>query len=160
MHVKVSRAQALTGAAMVLGAIALNGPESEAATGQKVTMYVFRGKEKIMGPDGKSHDAIVPSDIVTKAGEPVTVTVVDYDESPHSITCPELGLDQTIKAGKQVGQEVQPVSTTFTFTANKPGVYRWHCKYPCDMGAKMWAMGAGYGGPDKEGFMSGRIIVL
>ena len=37
---KISRAQALAGATVVLGAIALKTHESEAATGQKVTMYV------------------------------------------------------------------------------------------------------------------------
>lgn len=123
-------------------------------------MYIFRGKEKVMGPDGKSHDAIVPSDIVTKANAPVTVTGINYDESEHSMTCPELKLDQVFKAGKQVGENVEPVSTTFTLTFSTPGVYRWYCRFPCDMGAKMWAMTAGYGGPDKEGFMAGRIIVL
>jgi heme/copper-type cytochrome/quinol oxidase subunit 2 len=131
-----------------------------AADSQSLIIYVFGGKEGIKGPDGNPHDTVVPSSFVIKAGQPVNVTVINYDESPHSITSSELGINLMIKPGKEVGDTVQPVTTTFTFTAQKPGVYRWSCVIPCDKGHGMWAMGEGYGGPGKEGFMAGNIVVV
>jgi plastocyanin len=135
-------------------------PKPAAADSQALTIYVFGGSEGIMGPDGKPHDTVVPSSFVVKAGQPVSVTVINYDESPHSITSSALGIDLQVKPGKEVGKTVQPVTSTFTFTAQKPGVYRWYCVIPCDKGHGMWAMGDGYGGPGKEGFMAGNIVVV
>jgi hypothetical protein len=134
---------------------------SAAADSNNVTVYVFSGGEKIMGPDGKPHDTVVPSSFVFKAGEPVTITAINYDESPHSLTSSDLKLNFTIKAGV-VGKDgkIEPTTSTITFTPADKGVYRWYCVYPCDKGHGMWAMGQGYGGPGKEGFMAGYIVVI
>jgi plastocyanin len=144
---------------------------------QHVFLYVFRGhingERGVPGPDGKGHDVFVPSTFAVKAGVPVVVTVVNYDEGAHSIVAAGLGLNVVIKpgiepkeaAGKEstaedIGEGVQPVTTTFTFTPAHKGVYRWYCGVPCDAGQNYWAMGQGYGGPGKEGFMAGYIVVL
>jgi heme/copper-type cytochrome/quinol oxidase subunit 2 len=137
------------------------GAASSRSGTQQLTVYVFRGVQHIKGPDGRSHDTMVPSNFVVKAGVPVQVTVINNDEMPHSITAPTFGLDQMIKPGKTTGPEqVKSVTTTFTFTAKKKGVFRWYCKIPCDHKANLWAMGPGYSGPSKEGFMAGFIVVV
>jgi heme/copper-type cytochrome/quinol oxidase subunit 2 len=137
------------------------GAASSTSGKQQLTVYIFRGVTHIKGPDGKSHDTMVPSNFVVKAGVPVQVKVINNDEASHSITAPTLGLDQIIKPGNQTGPKtVSPVTTTFTFTAKKKGVYRWYCKVPCDHKANLWAMGPGYSGPSKEGFMAGFIVVI
>jgi plastocyanin len=134
---------------------------ASAADSTQITIYVFSGGEKIMGPDGKPHDTVVPSNFVVKAGQPVTITAYNYDESPHSITSADLKLNFTIKPGV-VGKDgkIEPTTSTITFTPADKGVYRWYCVFPCDKGHGMWAMGQGYSGPGKEGFMAGFIIVV
>lgn len=128
---------------------------------QHVTMYIFGGKQKLMGPDGNPHDTTVPVNFVVKAGVPVVVTVVNYDEGPHTITAPDLKLDAVIKGGHELKDgTVEPVATTFSFTPTKKGNFRWYCKLPCDAGHGYWAMTTGYAGPDKEGFMAGEIVVI
>jgi plastocyanin len=138
------------------------GSLASRASAQQLTLYVFSGKFKIKGPDGRAHDTIVPSNFVVKAGVPVKVTVINYDEAQHSITAPGLKLDLLIQGGKEnkATGVVTPVTSTFTFTASKKGVYRWYCKIPCDHKANLWAMGPGFGGPGKEGFMAGYIVVI
>jgi len=134
---------------------------STAADSTQITIYVFSGAEKIMGPDGKPHDTVVPSNFVVKAGQPVTITAYNYDESPHSITSADLKLNFTITPGTyNKDGTVTPSISTITFTPTAKGVYRWNCVYPCDKGHGMWAMGQGYSGPGKEGFMAGFIIVV
>ncbi|MBV8367899.1 MAG: cupredoxin domain-containing protein [Candidatus Eremiobacteraeota bacterium] len=158
-----TRRAILSGAALLAAAplVTTAVRRVEAAAGDKLEMYVFRGTQGIKGPDGKPHDTVVPANFVVHAGVPMTVTAVNYDEGAHTITCPELNLDATIKGGHEnADQTVTPVTSTFTFTAAKKGTYRWYCKLPCDAGHGYWAMGAGFGGPGKEGFMSGDIIVL
>ena len=125
------------------------------------TMYVFRGAQHIVGPDGAGHDAIVPASIVVPAGKEVTLTVINYDEGPHTITSPDANIDLFINPGKQQPDgSVTPVSTTLTFTITKAGVYRWYCSTPCDAGHGGWAMTKGFGGDDQEGFMAGNIVAL
>jgi plastocyanin len=144
---------------------------------QKVFMYVFRGhingKPGVPGADKQGHDTFVPSTIAVKVGIPVQVTVVNYDEGAHSMVAPDLGLNATIKPGTEtkeakgqestsedIGEGVKPVTTTFTFTPHKAGVFRWFCALPCDAGQNGWAMKMGATGPDKEGSMAGFIVVL
>jgi len=148
----------LIGAALAL-AVTLSLPARAfaAPATQNVTIYIFGDFSKIaVGPDGKTHDTVVPSGFVVKADVPVTVTVINND----SITAPGLKLDALIKSGREEGDKVIPVTTTFTFTPHKRGSYRWHCRIPCDSTYGYWAMGMGYGGPGKEGFMSGQIVVI
>jgi len=163
MAQQVSRREALAAAAGGLaGAALMAGPfaRGAAAAEQKVTVYIFRGKTGILGPDGKGHDAFVPPNFVVKAGAPVTVDFINYDEGAHTLTAPKAKLDIQIKGGKEVGDNVQPVTTSATFTIAKPGTYRWYCALTCDAGGHGWAMEQGYAGPGKEGYMAGFIVAM
>lgn len=159
-------AGSLVGAALVAGCSASAAPAATSssaetsASGQQVTVYVFRGDLGIKGPDGKAHDAIVPSSFVVKAGVPVQLTAINYDDGSHTMTAPDLGLNLTINPGKAAGDAVQPVTTTATFTASKKGIFHWFCTMACDDAAGGWAMTAGYGGQSQDGFMAGSIVVI
>jgi plastocyanin len=132
--------------------------EARAATApQALTVYVFGPEQGIMGSDGQPHEAFVPSNLVVKAGTLVRVTFVNYSRVPHNFVQPQLNLDLVIGAG---GTAAHPATTSIAFTPAKKGVYRWFCSLPCDKGHAMWAMGRGYGGPSREGFMAGNIVVL
>jgi plastocyanin len=97
------------------------------------------------GSDGNWHDAYLPGDFSVKPGATVEVTVVNYDESDHSFTAPELGTNVIVAAGSKS----KPSVTTFTFHApDKAGRYEWFCAIPCDP----WAMG-------NDGFMRGYVTV-
>ncbi len=133
---------------------------NQSAGGQPVTLYVFRGEQGIVGPDGKNHDAFVPSSFVVKAGIPVQLTVINNDEGPHTITAPGLNLNIIVNPGTVQGDDVLPVTTTATFTAAKAGVYRWSCAMTCDGGGANWDMTQGFGGPSQDGFMAGNIMVV
>jgi plastocyanin len=133
------------------------GLEARAATApEALTVYVFGPEQGIMGSDGQPHEAFVPSNLVVKAGTPVRLTFVNYSRVPHNFVQPQLNLDLVIGAG---GTAAHP-TTTIAFTPAKKGVYRWFCSLPCDKEHGMWAMGHGYGGPSREGFMAGNIVVL
>ena len=164
MSKNVSRREALAVAAGGLaGAALMAGPFARmagAAPAQKVSVYIFRGKTGILGPDGKGHDAFVPPNFVVTAGTPVTVDFINYDEGAHTLTAPKAKLDIQIKGGKQVGEDVQPVTTTATFTIAQKGTYRWYCALTCDAGGHGWAMEQGYAGPGKEGYMAGFIVAM
>jgi plastocyanin len=99
-----------------------------------------------LGPDGKWHDAFVPADFTVHAGDKVTVTVENYDSSPHSFTSPSMGVNEIIAGG---GTPSAPHESTFTFTApKKAGAYQWWCSVPCDP----WAM-------KHNGYMRGIVTV-
>jgi hypothetical protein len=75
----------------------------------------------------------------------VTVTVYNYDSSPHSFTSSALAVNVTIPAGSAS----RPSKTTFAFTApSAPGSYPWWCAMPCDP----WAMA-------HDGYMRGLATV-
>jgi plastocyanin len=97
------------------------------------------------GPDGQWHDAFLPGDFSAKAGQTVTVTVSNFDDSPHSFNSPSLGINETIAGGSIKA----PHTVTFTFKApTKPGSYQWWCALPCDP----WAM-------SHDGYMRGHVTV-
>ncbi|GEM_PF-1439385 len=126
------------------------------------------------GSDGARHDAFLPrADFTVKAGQTVRVTVLNYDDMPHSFTSPALGAGAAVPAAQvqmqgtpqdikmmpgpglgvdqniPAGTESAPSKTTFTFTApKKPGRYAWWCKLPCDP----WAM-------TDWGYMKGHVTV-
>ncbi|HYM68444.1 MAG TPA: hypothetical protein VEZ44_02535 [bacterium] len=161
MRKMLNRREALAMVAGGLGAALVAGPLNRAsAADQQMTMYVFRGVTGILGPDGKGHDTIVPSNFVVKLGVPVHLSIINYDEGAHTITAKDLGLDIQIKGGKQVGTNVEPVTTTASFTPSKKGTFRWYCSLACDAGGHGWAMEQGYAGIAKEGYMAGFIIVM
>ena len=162
---------ALAGLAVLSsGALANSGKRASAKATQQLTIYIFRGVEGVVGPDGKGHDAMVPSTFAVKVGVKVKVTVLNYDEGPHTITAPGLHLNAVIKPGTEFEKapkgagpterlnSVKPGVTHFTFTVKKAGVYRWHCALPCDAGAGGWAMGSSKTGPGELGFMAGYIV--
>lgn len=136
-------------------------PRTDTVQPQVVTMYVFGGREGIKAADGHPHDAFVPSSVVVRAGAPVLVRVINYDEGPHTVTAASLGLDAVVRPGRQRRDgTIAPVETTFTFTPRKKGLYRWHCEVPCDDERGHWAMTPGYDGPDRDGFMAGTFVVI
>jgi plastocyanin len=97
------------------------------------------------GPDGQWHDAILGGNLNVKAGQTVTVTIASYDDSPHSYTAPDLGLNVRISGGSAT----TPTVTKFTFKAPaKAGTYQWFCAFPCDP----WAMA-------HDGYMRGHVTV-
>lgn len=97
------------------------------------------------GPEGTWHDAFLPAGFSVKAGATVVVTIVNYDEAPHTFTSPSLETNEEIAPGS----ETEPSETTFTFHAPaKAGTYEWFCALPCDP----WAM-------NNDGFMRGRVTV-
>ncbi len=99
------------------------------------------------GPDGTWHDAFVPADFTVHAGDKVTVTVQNYDSSPHSFTSASIGVNEIIAGGGTPGAAH---ATTFTFTApKKAGAYQWWCSVPCDP----WAM-------KHNGYMRGIVTVV
>ena len=109
--------------------------DTPAVAPQFVTMAyrsdVEHGK---LGPDGKWHDAASNANFTVHAGSRVTITAVNYDTNPHSFTAPGLGVDQILPGGAANA----PTTTTFTFEApSRPGLYKWHCKVPCDPYAMM-----------------------
>jgi uncharacterized cupredoxin-like copper-binding protein len=163
---------AVLGSAFAMTAFA--GPQPE-----KLTVYVMPGHMGLLGPDGLHHDSIEPASFVLHKGVPVTISVINYDDAMHSITAPDLGVNIMIKPGVHTkGGEndqanaaedvdttpedgVKPTVTTYTFTPNKVGEFRWNCMIPCDGGkTKHWAMSPGAGGPDQIGYMAGYFTVL
>ena len=156
----LSRSGFVASAALAAVGAATAIPKVAAAAGQTLEATMYGSHLGIKGPDGKPHDVMIPTNFVVKAGVPFTMTVTNYDEGPHTITAPEMGLNAQIKPGNEVSKDnIVPVKTTFTFTAQKKGVYRWYCALPCDEGHGAWDMQTGYGGPDKEGFMAGYFVV-
>lgn len=97
------------------------------------------------GPDGKWHDAFLPASFRINAGSPVTVTILNYDGSPHSFTSPSLHVNTIVPGAK--GKT--PGKATFTLKAAKPGTYQWWCTQPCDP----WAMA-------HVGYMRGVVTVV
>jgi len=73
---------------------------SAAAPVDHVTIYMFRKKSLLPGtPDGKFHDEAVPSTWAVRAGVWTEVTMINYDDGPHSLTIPQLGLDEIAQGG-------------------------------------------------------------
>ena len=109
-------------------------------------------------PDGKLHDSFVPCDFTVYTGQEVDLTVVNYDSTEHSFTCPSLNVNFQIPPSNTTGV---PAVSIFQFTESAAGVYRWYCTDPCDTEAGGWAMGAGSDGqPGQIGFMGGFVTVL
>jgi plastocyanin len=108
------------------------GATTTAAAGQPVAVSMSMKSDTEhgrKGPDGKWHDAAVPASFAVHPGDQVTLTVENYDSSPHTFTSPALGAATIVPAGSQSNPSV----TKVTFTApSKPGRYLWYCNLPCD----------------------------
>ncbi len=92
------------------------------------------------GPDGKKHDAFTVTEYHVKVGQPETLRIDNADNSPHSISSPEAGVNII----------AQPGVHTYTLTVDKAGRFEWYCMLPCDSDAHGWAM-------QHTGYMSGYI---
>lgn len=92
------------------------------------------------GPDGKPHDAFTVTNFNVKVGQPETLKIDNTDNSPHSISSPEAGVNII----------AQPGVHTYTLTVNRVGRFEWNCMIPCDSDAGGWAM-------QHPGYMSGYI---
>lgn len=111
-----------------------------------------------LGPDGKTHDTIMPSNFTVYVGQTVELTFINYDEGPHTFTSQGLGVNFQYPGAKSDGV---PSVTHFQFTATKAGVFRWYCALPCDGGQGGWAMTTGSDAqPGQLGFMGGYVTVL
>lgn len=142
---------------------------TKAAPVDHITIYMFRKKSLLPGaPDGKFHDEMVPSTWAVRVGVWTEVTMINYDDGPHSLTIPQLGLDEiaqgAIKTTTPFAGETKwetlnlavPVVTTFVFRVSKAGLYAWYCKIPCDGGVA----GVSYAmTPANDYGMTGFIVV-
>jgi hypothetical protein len=156
-------------ASLGLGALALAGgvsilpwPARAAPADTKVlTFYVLPDEQGLLGPDKKHHDTFVPSNMVVRQGVPVTLRFISYDDALHTMIAPELGVNVVIAPATHTESEDGGTSrpyrvTSYTFTPERAGQFRWHCNILCDP----WAMNAGYDGPGRDSFMAGYIVVL
>lgn len=151
----------VAGLLLVLMACA-SGQQTGAGTAaaQTITYKVVghADAEAKKGPDGQVHDTFFTTDSTTiRVGTRVTLSFVNVDEMPHSFTAPELGINVVIPAGS----DSKPGTATYTFTADKPGNFRWFCALPCDDDAGGYAMkpdptGKGNG---VDGLMAGYLNV-
>jgi heme/copper-type cytochrome/quinol oxidase subunit 2 len=134
---------------------------------EDITLYVLPGEMGFVGPDSKRHDTIAPSDFVLHRGVPVTFTVINYDDGMHTIFAPDLDLNITIEAGtpaktagaNKTAPKITPTTTTYTFTPQTAGEFRWQCVVMCDSPSH-WAMSDDKDGPGRLRFMAGWIKVL
>jgi hypothetical protein len=132
-----------------------------------IALYVLPAEMGFTGPDKKHHDTIAPSDFVLHRGVPATLTVINYDDGMHTIFAPDLDLNVTIEAGVQAKSanangaagKIKPTTTTYTFTPQTAGEFRWQCVVICD-GPSHWAMSDDDDGPGRLRFMAGWIKVL
>jgi membrane fusion protein, multidrug efflux system len=126
-----------------------------------ITLNVYPGSITMSGVDSKMHDAVLPSSWVVKKGQVFTITAINYDGGPHSITAPDLGLDFLIKAGNEdkATKQVTPVTSTITFTATKTGDFHWYCKEPCDGPTHLGMEMTGNNGRGYDEIMAGEIVV-
>jgi len=129
-----------------------NGPRADVVLNYKVV----GADQGMVGPDGKKHDTFSATNLTTiQVGKPVTISIQNMDEMPHSMTAPELGLNIMIPAAK----DGKPGTVDFTFTPTKAGTFRWYCAIPCDGDTHGWAMTPSAKGFGQEGFMAGTINV-
>lgn len=102
---------------------------------QHVSLVINAGYK--LGSDGKLHDAFTPGDFTIGSGSPVELTVYNFDNGKHTLTAPDLGVNMQISGSKQKGD---PSVTTYTFTPNKQGTFKWICADRCDGQNGQWAM--------------------
>ena len=156
----VSLLTALAGKAPAVFAQPAAGP-SPADTAPDTQFTVFIIPDGLQGPDGKMHDAFVPSNFVVGTGVPTTLKFVNYDGGKHTVTVDELELDFDIAAGtRDAARNRVPTITNVTITVPNKGNYRWDCDETCDGGADRWAMSAGFAGESQEGYMAGYIVAV
>lgn len=149
---------------------ASNGYAITPLTGNTVTIhYTVVAPDSLLakvGPDGQKHDSFFTTDPTNvKAGDVVKIVVTNFDDMPHGMAFDTIAINQLVTAGpgcrdKSACKAGESTVTTFSFTATKAGVMRWHCPMPCDTDNAQWAMHADTTGSDKDGFMAGTITAI
>ncbi|WDL98802.1 hypothetical protein [Alicyclobacillus sp. ALC3] len=114
---------------------------------QHVHLTILPGMK--LGPDGKKHDAFSPANFTLMRGVQTEIIIYNYDDMPHSLTDPALGLNVQAAPSKESGR---PGVTTVTFTPTHAGTSTWRCVDPCDLDNGQWAM-------SHPGYMTGSITV-
>lgn len=74
-------------------------------------------------PRGIVDDDVLEPNFAVQPGVPVTLHITNYTTTVHTFTVPELGVNVAIEPGATG----KPLTTAFTFTPNKRGVFAWHC---------------------------------
>ena len=111
-----------------------------------------------LGPDGKTHDTVTPSNFTVRVGQVVNLTIVNYSGDPHTFSSRGLNVNFQYPGASSTGV---PSVKTFQFTATKAGVYRWSCLTPCDLDQNEWSMTSGTDGQIGQiGFMGGFVTVI
>jgi plastocyanin len=131
--------KAVTTITRTVTSAAAGAPASTPAAAMPVIEFSVDGSIK-KGPDGKMHDAYSKTDFAVKVGQPTELKIDNKDESPHSITSAEAG----------VNVMVMPGIHTYTIDVKQPGHFEWVCIIPCDSEANGWAM-------THPGYMAGYI---
>lgn len=161
---KITKAIPIGGAVLSLLALftlAACGSNGNAASPQDqgsatINYKVVGSDDGDVGPDGNKHDTFKTPDPTTiKLGQKVTLNFTNTDDMPHSYTLPELGINVMVPGAK----DGKDATTSYTFTANKAGTFRWFCAIPCDNDNAGWAMKAGAKGTGQDSFMAGYITV-
>lgn len=114
---------------------------------QYISMVINPGYK--LGSDGKLHDAYTPGNITVNSGEPVQLTVYNFDSGTHTFTSSSLGVNLQASASAKTGY---PSVSTATFTPNKKGTFTWMCGDKCDGQNNEWAM-------MQNNYMMGNITV-
>jgi plastocyanin len=122
----------------VAAATASTGASSSAAK-LPVIEFSVAGSAK-RAPDGKMHDAFSKTNFAVRVGQTVELKIDNKDESPHSITSAEAGVNIMVMPGVH----------TYTINVKQPGHFEWVCIIPCDSEANGWAM-------THPGYMAGYI---
>ena len=86
------------------------------------TVYMSLAPGIKPGPDGKLHDAFSVTSFDVRAGQPVKLVISNSDDTVHSITSPDAGVNIVVKPGTH----------SYTLLVKKTGVFQWYCNYPCD----------------------------
>lgn len=127
------------------GAGTSSAPTSVPANAQRVQLVVNpQPLGGVRNPGGEVVDGFVPATFRMRMGVPVAVTVLNYDDMPHTWTAAALGVDAAIPAGSASS----PSTTTFVIEPRTAGTFEWRCTTPCDA----WAMA-------HDGYMRGTVKV-
>jgi hypothetical protein len=150
-----------TGAAAPAPAVAPAAGNTSSYGTNAITLNVIPHAITMSGIDSATHDAVLPSSWVVKKGQTFTLTAINYDGGPHSITAPTLGLSFVIAAGKEdpATKKVTPTTSTTTFVATKTGAFHWYCAYPCDGPSHLGMEIKGNDGRGYDMIMAGTIVV-
>ncbi len=115
------------------------------ATNKTQYVSLVINADYVLGEDGELHDAFIPGNITLLKGQPVELTIYNFDDAKHSYTSEELGFDFDAPGSTKEGEATV---NTFKFTPEKAGTFNWLCDEPCDP----WAMA-------HDGYMMGSIVV-